>query len=171
MKRFYFACCIVLGCCHILMGQALDSLDQPLKKSHPGLSDPTPYFVALVVSDIDRSIRWYEEKWGFHLLNRLERADLGFKQANLKRGAALLELIERKDGLSSEMALAPHPDMRALQGIFKFGFAVQDFDAWVAHLQESGAAFHGRVVQDPHSEKRMLIIKDPDGNRIQLFEQ
>jgi len=35
---------------------------------------------------------------------------------------------------------------------------------------ESKVDFNGGVVEDPVSGKKMVIILDPDGNRIQLFE-
>ena len=56
-------------------------------------------------------------------------------------------------------------------GFFKFGMKIPDFDQWISHLTDAKAEMHGEVVIDPVSEKRMLIIKDPDGNRIQLFEK
>ena len=31
--------------------------------------------------------------------------------------------------------------------------------------------FHGQVVHDANSGKKMVIIRDPDGNRIQFFEK
>lgn len=58
-----------------------------------------------------------------------------------------------------------------LQGFFKFGLQVAQFDDWMTHLEKAGVTFHGRVVNDPVSGKRTVLIKDPDGNRIQFFEQ
>ena len=45
-----------------------------------------------------------------------------------------------------------------------------DFDTWVARLKATGVEFQGDVVIDKTSGKKMLVVKDPDGNRIQLFE-
>ena len=58
-----------------------------------------------------------------------------------------------------------------IDGFFKIGFLVDEFDAWVNRLREAEVEIHGRVVTDKNLGKRMLIIKDPDGNRIQLFEK
>lgn len=48
---------------------------------------------------------------------------------------------------------------------------MKKFDQWVASLQKSGVEFHGKVVGDPLTKQKMVIIKDPDGNRIQLFSE
>jgi predicted enzyme related to lactoylglutathione lyase len=40
----------------------------------------------------------------------------------------------------------------------------------VSHFEETGTEFNGQVVKDKNSGKRMVVIFDPDGNRIQLFE-
>ena len=46
-----------------------------------------------------------------------------------------------------------------------------EFDDWVDTLKHAKVEFYGDVVTDELSGKRMLLIKDPDGNRIQLFEK
>lgn len=134
------------------------------------LSDPEPYFAALIVENIDRSIGWYADNLGFELLNKKEFAAAGFKQANLKRGYALLELIELASSISAKTAIPDYTNKTRVQGIFKVGYKVADFDAWLSHLTESEVEFHGDVVVDELSGKRMVILKDPDGNRIQIFE-
>ncbi|MDY8138234.1 VOC family protein [Aquimarina sp. 2201CG5-10] len=134
------------------------------------LSDLKPYFTAIVVSDIDVSIQWYEDKLGFKVRNKTEVEERGLKQANLQRADAIIELIQLKSSLSPKDILKEKPRGTFINGYFKFGFAVSDFDQWIKHLSESKAEFHGSVVKDPVSGKKMIIIKDPDGNRIQLFE-
>ena len=52
------------------------------------------YFIAIIVSDFDSSISWYSDILGFEVVNRIESAERGFKQSNLKRGDVLIELIQ-----------------------------------------------------------------------------
>lgn len=135
------------------------------------LPDPKPSFAAIIVSNMKNSIEWYSEKLGFKVLNQMESEERGFKQANLKRGSAHIELIALRNSIAPKDILAEKPKGTRISGYFKFGFLVQAFDDWVDALTRSNVEFHGRVVKDDISGKRMLIIKDPDGNRIQLFEE
>lgn len=134
------------------------------------LPDPKPYFTAIIVSDIDASIQWYSDTLGFKVLNQTRDEVRGFKQANLTRGDVHIELIALKTAITPEAVLSERPDKKQIGGYFKIGFRVSDFDRWMAFLTQAGVKFHGDVVRDPSSGKKMIIIKDPDGNRIQLFE-
>ncbi len=64
------------------------------------LPDPEAYYSALIVSDIDSSIAWYSNGFGFEVLNKTESKERGFIQANLKRGNILIELIELNTAIS-----------------------------------------------------------------------
>ena len=135
------------------------------------LTEPEAYFSALIVSDIDRSIVWYSNNFGLKVLDKTESKERGFKQANLKRGNILIELIELKSAISLKDVDANINDKTRIIGFFKIGFLVSDFDNWISHLNDSKVDFHGTVVTDNISGKKMVIVKDPDGNRIQLFEK
>ncbi len=117
------------------------------------------------------SSTWYQNTLGFEILNETHNAERGFKLQNLKHGNVHIELIEIKGTMAPTTLLENEPKGSRVGGFFKFGMKVSDFDQWVSHLTDSKAEMHGEVVIDPISEKRMLIIKDPDGNRIQLFEK
>jgi hypothetical protein len=58
-----------------------------------------------------------------------------------------------------------------ISGFFKIGFMVDRFYDWIKYLEEAKVEFHGKIVEDPLLNKRMIIIKDPDGNYIQIFEK
>jgi len=135
------------------------------------LPDPQAFFMAIIVSDIDSSLAWYKHHLGFETLNRIDRPDRGFSQANLKRGKASIEIIELNSALLPDEILADRPPRTRIAGFFKFGFAVKKFDKWMAHLNATGVNFNGEVVKDPNTDKKMIILLDPDGNRIQLFEK
>lgn len=142
------------------------SLAQP--KSLP---PPEAYFSAIIVNDINISIRWYEEAFGFEVINKIESAERGFKQANLKAGNILIELIELESSISSQAILDSFSGKTKIDGFFKFGIQISEFDKWTEYLASSNIEFHGSVVTDPATGLRMLIVMDPDGNRIQLFEK
>jgi len=135
------------------------------------LPDMESYFTALIVQNIDSSIYWYKDVLGFEVLNKLESEERGFKQANLSRGNTLIELIEIQAAVSPEEVIPYYSPKTRIIGFFKTGFLVSDFDRWMAHLTRLKVHFHGEVVADNISGKKMIIVKDPDGNRIQIFEK
>jgi len=105
------------------------------------------------------------------VLNKVESEERGFKQANLNRGDVLIELIELNSSLTPKKLLENQPKKTKIDGFFKFGFRVTEFDKWVDALKKLKVEFYGDVVTDGLSGKRMLLIYDPDGNRIQIFEK
>ena len=135
------------------------------------LPDPKPYFSAIIVSDLDSSMDWYAKNFGLEVVNKVEMADRGFSQANMKRGGTWIELIQLGSALSQKELLSNQPPKTKIEGYFKFGFTVASFDQWVEFLTKSEVDLYGSVVEDPNSGKRMIIALDPDGNRIQLFEE
>ena len=128
------------------------------------------HFSAMIVSNIDTSIDWYTQVLGFEVLNFVESKERGFKQSNLKKNAIAIELIELDSAISIE-DVPYYTSKTRVKGFFKTGFLVSDFNKWMRHLTNKEVNFHGSVVTDDTNGKRMVIIKDPDGNRIQIFEK
>jgi catechol 2,3-dioxygenase-like lactoylglutathione lyase family enzyme len=108
-----------------------------------------PYFGAVIVQDIDKAVAWYGKTLGYEVINRIDLPKRNIRQANLQREGALLELIQTGKTLHPKTLLANQPKKTKIGGFFKLGFQVTD----------------------PLSGKRTVLILDPDGNRIQLFEQ
>ncbi len=135
------------------------------------IPDLEPYFSAMMVKDMDSSLLWYTKNLGFSVLNENEVKTIGLRQANLKRGNILIELIELKSAVSPKNVIPNFNNKTRLIGFFKIGFLVSDFQKWINHLKKSDVNFYGKEVIDPISGKKMIIILDPDGNRIQIFEK
>ncbi len=133
--------------------------------------DLEAYFSAMIVSDFDSSINWYSNTLGFEVISRIESVERGFKQSNLKRGDVLIELVELDKVLDLEDIVPNYNNKMRIIGFFKLGFLVTDFEKWIDHLTNEKVDFYGSVVTDDTTGKRMVIITDPDGNRIQIFEK
>lgn len=130
----------------------------------------TASFFAIIVEDMDTSLLWYQEKLGFSLQNETNLPQRSLRQANLKKDQIHLELIEIASALKPAEAIKDFSSKSKITGFFKMGFRLLDFDAWLVHLDKVKIDWLGKVVNDPLSGKRMLIILDPDGNRLQFFE-
>ena len=135
------------------------------------IPDLESYFSAMVVSDFESSISWYSNTLGFKVVNRIESKERGFKQSNLKRGDVLIELIELDKAVNLEDIVPNYSNKMRVIGFFKIGFLVTNFEKWIDHLTNEKIDFYGNVVTDDTTGKRMVIITDPDGNRIQIFEK
>lgn len=143
----------------LLMAISLNCQSKPLELSEG--------FAAFIVSDIEKSINWYTKNLGFELVSQTNFEKRGVKQANLRLGNTKIELIESRSSIDPTKN---NTKKVLVQGIFKVGFIVSKFDKWKKHLIKQELITEKDIVKNPIDNKRMLIIKDPDGNRLQLFE-
>lgn len=132
------------------------------------LARPQACFIALIVKDLDASIKWYSELLGFTVVNQNNLESRGIFMANLASGKNRLELIQIDSSVSSDELLEPKQKM---QGFFKAGFLVKALEPYIAQLKDWDPNFNESIVSDPVSGQKMIVFKDPDGNRIQLFEE
>ena len=113
--------------------------------------------VALHVSDLERSIDFYEAHFGFrHYFQHT--AGGGIEIAYLKLGDTVLELTHRSDG--------------AMSG-FHFCLETDNFDDTVANLQKRGVemvrAPHETAAREPREKGwRRVVFRGPDGEQIEL---
>jgi lactoylglutathione lyase len=113
--------------------------------------------VALDVTDIDRSVAFYEEHFGCELYNEQVVAD-GMRIAYLRSGDTILELVHCGNG--------------KMNG-FHFCFESDDFDADVTRLKNANIP----VLTEPHytgarEEReagwRRTVFAGPDGEAIEF---
>lgn len=113
--------------------------------------------VALHVSDLERSIGFYEKHFGFEKYFQ-HAAAAGFQIAYLKLGDTVLELTHRSDG--------------SMTG-FHFCLETENFDKAVSGLQKEGVemvrAPHDTAAREPREKGwRRVVFKGPDGEQIEL---
>ncbi|MCB0667273.1 MAG: VOC family protein [Saprospiraceae bacterium] len=128
-------------------------------------------FFALIVSDMEVSSNWYVNTFDFEIINQVESEEKGFKISNLRQGENYLELIELNNAIIPEKALAGYNDKSRIQGIFKIGFFIPDFEEAIRRLEGLDVVFNGNVLLDKITNRKMVTIQDPDGNRVQLFSR
>lgn len=120
-------------------------------------------FVAFVVNDRDSSISWYRQMLKMELLDSTSIPENQLRMANLVNSAFHVELIEIGNSLKVENL------GQLVQGIFKVGKVISNFDEVHNHLKSNGATFRSEIFFDDKSKLRSFIILDLDGNRIQFF--
>jgi catechol 2,3-dioxygenase-like lactoylglutathione lyase family enzyme len=128
--------------------------------------------VAFQVADMDRSIRFYSDNFGFRLTRRAEYAFNGTqtdsKNADLTAafmhlGPTAIELIQIRKPVG-----AANPGEVRNPGVFHLGLYIKDVRAAYRHLSDSGVKFN--------SEPRLrdgaytASLRDPDGVMLELME-
>ncbi len=113
--------------------------------------------MALHVGDLERSVAFYESRFGFK--NYFQHAVAGGMQiAYLKLGDTVLELTHRSDGSMSG---------------FHSCLETERFDEAVAELRNSGVkmtqAPHDTAAREPREAGwRRVVFRGPDGEQIEL---
>jgi catechol 2,3-dioxygenase-like lactoylglutathione lyase family enzyme len=116
--------------------------------------------VRYLVRDVDRAVAFYTGRLGFEL-----EQQMGPAFARVRRGDLTLWLA----GPTSSAA-RPMPDDRRPEpgGWNRFVIELDDLAGLVATLRAAGASFRNDIVTGPGGKQ--IVLDDPDGNPIELFE-
>jgi catechol 2,3-dioxygenase-like lactoylglutathione lyase family enzyme len=116
--------------------------------------------VRYLVGDVARSVSFYRDRLGFTVEQEMLPAF-----ARVRRGDLDLWLA----GPASSAARPMHDGRRPEPGGWnRFVLEVEDIAATVAKLRSEGASFRNDVVSGPGGKQ--VLVEDPDGNAIELFE-
>ena len=116
--------------------------------------------VRYMVSDVEESIAFYTKLLDFELLSNAAPAFADVKRGNLR---LLLAGPKSSAGRPMPDGATPGPG-----GWNRIHFIVDDLDAEVGRLRESGASFRNDVVEGPGGKQILLL--DPSGNVVELFQ-
>lgn len=112
------------------------------------------------VSDIERSIAFYSERFGFRLGTKSGAAFADVSRGNLR-------LILSGPGSSGSRAM---PDGRRQEpgGWNRIVLPVDDLGRQIDALTKAGVRFRNQTEEGPGGKQ--VLIEDPDGNPIELHE-
>ncbi len=122
----------------------------------------TTVSVRYIVDDVDPAIDFYCQELGF-----IEVMHPAPTFAMLSRGDLRLVLSAPGGGPGGGAAM-PDGTVPSPGGWNRFQLEVDDLDAIVANLREHGARFRNDVVSGVGG--RQILVEDPSGNPIELFE-
>jgi catechol 2,3-dioxygenase len=114
--------------------------------------------VALSVSDLDRSLAYYTDSFGFALLQRTSG------EAILGAGTTPLLVLVEQPG-----ARAWPRGGRSYTGLYHFAVLVPtraDLGRWLRHWMQAEGALPG---QGDHLVSEALYLEDPDGHGIEIY--
>ena len=125
----------------------------------PGFEIRGPAFVALHVEDVERAAAWYSRVFSLSPAKEID-ADGGRFRIRILAGANLtVELIE--------MGAVAAPQRHL--GFFKFGLYVDDIDAAFEWFRGAGVDIDDSTFVDEALSVRSFVMRDPSGNRLQVF--
>jgi catechol 2,3-dioxygenase-like lactoylglutathione lyase family enzyme len=119
-----------------------------------------PQYFAVLVSDADKSAQWYRTTFGLRELDRSAAEDGSWQIVNLASDQLFVEII--RDNRAQHATRA--------RGFFKVGFHVPDVEV-VADVFARTTGVRPRVLDFPRHGVRIVQVRDPDANIIQLFSQ
>jgi catechol 2,3-dioxygenase-like lactoylglutathione lyase family enzyme len=118
--------------------------------------------VRYIVIDIEAAITFYTHELGFHLdmhpappFAMLSRGDLRL----------VLSMPNPRGGGGQPM---PNGTQQAPGGWNRFSIEVDDLEGMVKKLKKIGAHFRNEIV--PGAGGKQIILEDPSGNPIELFQ-
>jgi catechol 2,3-dioxygenase-like lactoylglutathione lyase family enzyme len=118
--------------------------------------------VRYIVDDVDAAIDFYCERLGFH-----EDMHPAPTFAMLSRGGLRLVLTAPGGGPGGGQAM-PDGTMPEPGGWNRFQLEVDDLEATVDDLRRHGARFRNEIVAGVGGKQ--ILVEDPSGNPIELFE-
>jgi catechol 2,3-dioxygenase-like lactoylglutathione lyase family enzyme len=126
------------------------------------VADVATVSVRYIVRDVDAAIAFYVERLGFREIMHPAPAF-----AMLVRGDLRLVLSAPSGGPGGGQAM---PDGRTPEpgGWNRFQLEVTDLAAMVQDLREAGVHFRNEIVEGVGG--RQILVDDPSGNPVELFE-
>jgi glyoxylase I family protein len=112
------------------------------------------------VKDVNRSLEFYTQKLGFKLDHKRPPAFAQVSSGNLK-------LILSGPGASGSRPM-PDGQAQASGGWNRVILQVADLSSRIEALNKAGLHFRNRMEAGPGG--RQILLEDPDGNPIELFE-
>jgi catechol 2,3-dioxygenase-like lactoylglutathione lyase family enzyme len=117
-------------------------------------------FVAVRVADVEASATWYATVFDLVEVHRIDEPTYSIR---ILRGEGLnVELIEQQG-----VARAPARHL----GLFKAGFFVRDIDTFFSAMQQRGVDTDAATSVDDALSVRSFVMRDLEGNRLQVFER
>jgi catechol 2,3-dioxygenase-like lactoylglutathione lyase family enzyme len=134
----------------------------PSDVAAPAALNATGAFFAVSVADLEASVRWYTEKLGLRVAQRLPKVDKA-ALAILSGGGLIVELVHNDDAVPR----AGEPVL--VRGIFKVGVIVDSLAKTLAILRSRQVPIAFGPFPAKPGAMANAIVRDNAGNLIQFF--
>lgn len=140
------------------------------KHSKPPLIKPVhSVSFCLSVSNLDESVRWYSDVFGFKVQKEQQYPGMSVRLAFLELNGMCMELIESANFIREQRA---DPPLHAgKQGVSQLILEIDNVDEAAKKAKEHGITFAYQVTPVPELNMKSFLIRDNDGNIIEIFEK
>lgn len=138
------------------------------------MPNPTAHHVGITVSDLDRAVAFYTDTFDLDVLAEFSVSGEAFADAvdvegatgsfaHLDAGGARIELVE----YDPEASAGDSPELNR-PGAIHIGLQVADLDAFYDELDSDVETLS--APRTTESGTRILFVRDPEGNLIEVLE-
>lgn len=120
------------------------------------------HHVAIIVSDYEKSRKFYVEQLELPIIREIYREDREDYKLDLQVGDMELEIF----GVKNPPKRVTNPEACGLRHL---AFKVDDIETVVKWLNEKGIETEP-IRMDPYTQKRMTFFRDPDDLPLELHE-
>ena len=132
----------------------------------PDSLDLTPHHITVSVADLDRAVKWYQEKLGLTVVLRKTQENPSLSIAWMKMGGFRIDLIQYKGSFKPKVP----SDHLLMQGWGHIVFSTADVDHEYQLLKARGANPSGpKTSKEFHN--RTFYVQDSDGNYIEIYQE
>ncbi|VVB89361.1 Methylmalonyl-CoA epimerase [uncultured archaeon] len=127
--------------------------------------------VGIMTTDLQRSVEFYTDVLGFSVSSKIEMAEAGLSAVFVEKDGSKIELMKcrgknlpkRSEGVKLKIGGSSIPINDHIT------FSVDDIEATVTQIKETGIVFHLEPIQLEGGMK-LALFKDPNGMLIELVE-
>ena len=120
-------------------------------------------FASLTTRDGGRMVRWYAATFDLKPVSTVRPEDINATITVLQGEVGTVEILARAD--ASPLGIPASQRV----GIFKAGFEVDRLEPWLQRWASMDVTIVAGPNLDAQTGMRTVVIRDPDGNMIQLF--
>jgi catechol 2,3-dioxygenase-like lactoylglutathione lyase family enzyme len=134
----------------------------------------SPYLLAMSVANVDDSVKWYEEKLGFAVVEKMDLPAYNLRIVFMERDGFRLELVEDKKSVSLPSIQCYFPgvnDKTKLQGFTKFSFLTENVEQVSKDLKGKNVSLIMDVTKDEKQKVKFILLHDNSGNLLQFIQK
>lgn len=126
--------------------------------------------VAVSVTDLTKSLEWYQRVFGFEVVYRTFSTVVDAELVIIERGAARIELLAQRGAREHPDApIVPGPHLQT-SGLKAIVFRTDDLEGITAYLETCSVQFEWKIQTLSADGLRSTMVRDPDGVLINVLD-